>query len=465
MSHLAKRVRGRVLHLAKRVNDRVLHLKKENMFKNLLRFLPLLAIAAVLSVSCSKDDALNDITSISFVDPPAQLIAGDKRLLETAVGPENIDASYTLAYSSSDRRVATVSSLGTVAAVAAGQTVITVTVKEQPQISASFTLTVSPVRKAPRNTRFRKVVYYPSYRDLANIPDRNLKMADVACFAFASINQDYTLTVEKPDKLRALAARCKRLGVKIVISFAGHGHHAIFVKMTAQPKHRDTFIRSLREIVETYDLDGVDNDWEFPRTTDGSDAGNTALMRELSAWLHDPAVDKLLTMSIASGEYRGAIASAIQDECFDYVDWFNIMCYDNYLGWADKTPAPDPLEMLTIAYDYWVGTRRVPKWKFVGGISTYGRPSDEQNNGKAFSFATILAQGGDPDGYVATVSTSSYTGPVYYNGRPFVRQKTRYCIDQGVGGIMFWEAGHDSQDERSLIRAACDEADGYADLP
>ena len=435
------------------------------MRRNLLRSLLLLAAAAAFFTSCSKDDALTDITSISFVDPPDRLIVGDKRLLETITGPENTDASYTLVYTSSDRRVATVSSLGTVAAVAAGQTVITVAVKEYPEISASFTLKVDPVRKAPQNTRFRKVVYYPSYRNIAGIPDENLKMADVACFAFASINDDYTLTVEKPEKLRALAARCKRLGVKIVISFAGHGHHTTFVKMTAHPKHRSTFIRSLREIVETYQLDGVDNDWEFPRTSDGSDQGNTALMRELSAWLHDPAVDKLLTMSIASGEYRGAIASAIQDECFEYVDWFNVMCYDNYLGWGEKTPAPDPLEMLKIAYNYWVGTRHVPKWKFVGGISTYGRPSDEQNNGKAFSFATILAQGGDPDHYVAQVQSSSYTGPVYYNGRPFVRQKTRYCIDQGVGGIMFWEAGHDSQDERSLIRAAYDEAGDYTLLP
>ena len=433
------------------------------MFKKISRIL--LVAATVFFASCSKDGGLQEIESVSFVTPPSLLIAGDKQLLEVATGPENAQAPYTLVFSSSDTRVATVSSVGTLTAVAAGQTVIAVSVKERPQVKAEFTLTVSPVYKAPANTRFRKVAYYPSYRNLADIPDENLKMVDVACFAFASINDDCTLTVEKPEKLRALAARCRQLGVKIAISFAGHGKHATFVKMSTDPALRATFIRSLRQIVETYDLDGVDNDWEFPRTTDGSDKGNTALMRELSCWLHDPAVGKLLTMSIASGEYRGAVASAIEDECFDYVDWFNVMCYDGYLGWAEKTPSPDPLEMLTIAYDYWVTTRHVPKSKFVGGIAAYGRPSDQQHNGTAFSYVTILAQGGDPDGYVADVATSSYTGPVYYNGRPFVRQKTQFCIDRGLGGIMFWEAGHDSQDERSLIRAAYDQAQGYSLLP
>lgn len=91
----------------------------------------------------------------------------------------------------------------------------------------------------------------------------------------------------------------------------------------------------------------------------------------------------------------------------------------------------------------------MPKYKFVGGISVYGRPSDSQNNGKAFTYAGILAQGGDPDGYKAHVSSSSYTGDVYYNGRTFVQKKTRYCIDQGVGGIMFWEVG---QDVRTTVR-------------
>ena len=520
-------------------------------------FLPLLALAAaaVFLASCSKDDGLQEITGLSFSNPPTVLSPGKTQQLQVNVFPADTDAPYTLVFSSSHPQVATVNAQGKVTALAEGQTtievslaqrpeisarftltvrsvpverivlggtrenllvgdtytltaktepddatetstlvfsssdpqvasvnaqgkitalaegmsVITVTMQEKPSVKASFTLTVKPVYKAPQNTRFRKVAYYPSYRNLtaAGIPDENLKMIDVACYSFATLNDNYTLTVQQPEKLRAFAARCKALGVKVLICFGGggSGSKGTYTKMTESPATRATFIASLRQIVETYGLDGVDNDWEYPRTTDGSDKGNTALMRELSAWLHDPAVNKLLTMAITSGQYEGAVASAIQDECFDYVDWFNVMCYDNYLGWAEKKPAPDPLEMFKIAYKYWVEKRHVPKSKFVAGISAYGRPSDQQHNGTPMAYVEILRQGGDPDGFQANVSSSSYTGPIYYNGRPFVRQKTRYCIDQGVGGIMFWEAGQDSQDQYSLIRAAYDETDGYSLLP
>ena len=296
--------------------------------------------------------------------------------------------------------------------------------------------------------------------------DEYLQMLDVACYAFAEMKDDYTLTIQQPAKFQQLVNRCKSLGVKVVICFyGGGGSHEKYVKMVASEENRAKFIASLKNIVETYDLDGVDNDWEYPRTSDNSHTGNTALMRELSAWLHDPAVNKLLTMAITPGVYEGSVSNGIETECFDYVDWFNIMCYDSYLGWADKKPEDLPLEMLKISYNYWVVKRSMPKYKFVGGISVYGRPSDEKNNGKAFTYAGILAQGGDPDGYKAHVSSSSYTGDVYYNGRTFVQKKTRYCIDQGVGGIMFWEVGQDVPDDRSLVKAAYDELDGYTDLP
>lgn len=524
------------------------------MFKRL--FLPLLAlaVASVFLASCSKDEGLTDISSISFSNPPSILPAGQTQTLAVKVYPADTDAPYTLGFTSSDAQVATVDAQGKLTTLRDGQTVISVFVKERPQIKASFTLTVRsveitgvefiatvgelfvgqtfalraqtvpsdatspatlvfsssdprvagidaagtitalkegtavitvavegkpnisasfsltirPVYKAPKNAKFQKVVYFPSYRTLteAAIPDEKLRMADVACFAFASINSDYTLSVQEPNKLRALVARCHAAGVKIVISL--NGSHSLYAAMTASADARARFIGSLRGIVDTYGLDGVDNDWEYPRTTDGSDKGNTALMRELSCWLHDPAVNKLLTMAITPGKYVGATSNAIQKECFDYVDWFNIMVYDDF---SNDTPGINhsPFSLLETAYKYWVVTREMPKSKFVAGIPVYGRSS---GLGKSVSMAysTILAQGGDPDADQATVTSSSYNDgktpfTVYYNGRKLVRKKTRYCIDQGLGGVMFWEAGQDTQDDRSLIRAAHEEIGSYSALP
>ena len=406
------------------------------------------------------------ITGVEFTEKVSTLFIGQTFSVSTRVLPENATESGAVEYTSSQPEVASITQTGYITALEAGTTIITVTVKEHPEIKAEFTLEVKQLYKAPKNTQFRKVGYFPSYRSITAMSDEYLQMLDVACYAFAEMNDDYTLTIQQPAKFQQLVDRCKSLGVKVVICFYGGGSsHEKYVKMVASPENRAKFIASLKTIVETYDLDGVDNDWEYPKTSDNSHTGNTALMRELSAWLHDPAVNKLLTMAITPGVYEGAVSNGIETECFDYVDWFNIMCYDSYLGWADKKPEDLPLEMLTISYNYWVVKRSMPKYKFVGGISVYGRPSDEKNNGTAFTYSGILAQGGDPDGYKAHVSSSSYTGDVYYNGRTFVQKKTRYCIDQGVGGIMFWEVGQDVPDDRSLVKAAYDELDGYTDLP
>lgn len=439
------------------------------MFRKL--FLPLLTLAAasVFFASCSKDEGITsvEVSSVSFSNPVSTLSQGQSYMLSVKVMPLDVNEPYTLSFSSSREEVAKVSTQGNISALAAGETEIKVFVREKPEISASFTLTVQPIYLAPENKKFQKVAYFPSYRALTvdGIPDSKLKMVDIACFAFATINPDYTLTVEEPAKLSALVARCKANGVKILISL--NGSHSTYAAMTSSQASRGTFISSLKNIVNTYGLDGVDNDWEYPKTSDNSSAGNTALMRELSIWLHDPAVNKLLTMAITPGKYEGSISNGIENECFQYADWFNIMVYDDY---SNDTPGINhsPFALLETSYNYWIVKRNMPKYKFVGGTPVYGRSSG-LGKGVSMSYVTILGQGGNPDANEAQVTSSSYENgqtpfTIYYNGRPLVRQKTRFCIDQKLGGIMFWEAGQDSQDDRSLIKAAYDEVGSYSTL-
>lgn len=438
------------------------------MFRKL--FLPLLTLAAasVFFASCSKDEGITpvEISSVTIMNPTASLTIGQPYKLSVRVMPDDVNEPYTLSFSSSRQDVAKVDNQGNISTLATGQTEIKVFVREKPEINSSFNLTVKQIFLAPENKKFQKVAYFPSYRTLTaeGIPNSKLKMVDVACFAFASINADYTLTVQEPAKLSALVARCKANGVKILISL--NGSHSTYAAMTSSSTSRAAFINSLKNIVDNYGLDGVDNDWEYPKTSDNSAAGNTALMKELSAWLHDPEVNKLLTMAITPGKYAGSIRDGIQNECFDYVDWFNVMVYDDY---SNDTPGINhsPFALLETAYNYWVGTRKLPRYKFVAGTPVYGRSSG-LSKGIEMSYITILNNGGDPDANQAQIVSPSYNNgaafTIYYNGRPLVRQKTRFCIDQKLGGIMFWEAGQDSQDDRSLIKAAYDEVGSYSTI-
>ncbi len=315
---------------------------------------------------------------------------------------------------------------------------------------------------APKNTKFVKVGYFPYYRDLsvAGIPDSTLLRLDVACFAFATIQNDFTVKLESPSVLMTLARRCRQLGVKVLISF--NGKHDTYSRMVSQKSTREVFISSVMGIVEEYGLDGVDNDWEYPSTKNGSAQGNLYLMREFSNILHAPNVNKLLTAAIVPGKYEGSNSNGILQETFDCVDWFNIMTYDDF-----STSVPgihhSPMSLMEVAYNYWIVKRGLPTHKFVGGIPIYGRASGITQSGTTMTYKSILAQGGSPDENSAWVTSSSYNGgntpyEVFYNGRPLVREKTRFCIDKGLGGVMFWEAGQDTHDDTSIIKTAYDEA-------
>lgn len=311
---------------------------------------------------------------------------------------------------------------------------------------------------APENPYFRNIAYFPSYRDLSvsSIPDETLQMLDVACYAFATINSRYELEVQEPSKLSAFALRCKKAGVKLLISFSGS--HKLYKKMVATRENRGKFLASVKKIIETYSLDGVDNDWEYPRSKDTTGRGNTLLMYELSNYCHAPGAGLLLTMAITPGKYAGSIRDGIQKACFPCVDWFNIMIYNDF-----STDVPgkhhSDMSLLKVAHDYWITTRGLPPSKFVSGIPVYGCPSGITQRGTTLTYATILKQGGDPDANEATVTSSKYMEgkqpyTIYYNGRVLVREKTQYSIDHKLGGVMFWEAGQDVYDDRSLMRAA-----------
>ena len=321
---------------------------------------------------------------------------------------------------------------------------------------------------APENKSFIRLAYFPSYRktDAVNMPDDFLKTVDVACFAFASINDDYVVKLQSGvSTLGALVDRCHKLGVKVVISFAGSWLDKRYVTMSQSASLRKKFIQSVMDIVNEYGLDGVDNDWEFPSSTDGSQKGNLLLMRQLSNILHAPGVNKLLTQAINCAVYKGSYTNGLDSGVFDCCDWFGSMVYDDYsTSVAGKNHST--YEIMVNSYDYWVGTRGMPASKFVGGIPAYGRASGITQTGTALSYSSILSQGGDPDKDEAVVTSSSYSGgayTIYYNGRPTVRRKVEFLMEKNAGGYFFWEAGQDVTDERSLLRTAAATAAGQAE--
>jgi chitinase len=301
---------------------------------------------------------------------------------------------------------------------------------------------------------FYVVGYFPSYRTVSTVPDVKLRMCNIVNYAFARIDAAGNLTVEQPTKLTELYNRAKIQGAKVFISISGA--EADFATMATTATGRNSFIRQAMNIARNYNLDGIDMDWEFPRTSNGTDITYTALMKELSDSCHTNR-KYYLTAAITAGKYAGAVRDAISTELLTgaFVDWFNIMSYDDF-----STTVPfihhTPYSLSTTSYNYWITTRGMPAAKAVLGIAGYGRASGITQTGTTLSFEGIIAQGGNPQSDSATVTTAAAANyKIYYNGIATTKRKAMLAKNQG-GGVMIWEKTQDAHDNNSLLKAVCD---------
>ncbi len=302
---------------------------------------------------------------------------------------------------------------------------------------------------------FYVVGYVPSYRDPSTIPDQKFKMCNVINYAFASVNGIGGVTVENPLRLGLVRTKAKANGAKVFISL--NGSTTDWKNMAGTQTGRTNFIKQVMQVVRDYGLDGVDVDWEFPSTSDGTDITFTALMKEFGDSCHMGS-KYYLTAAITAGKYAGGFRDAVKAELWtgNYVDFFNIMAYDDF-----NTTVPfrhhSDMTLAQTCMTYWVTTRGMPASKAVLGIPAYGRPSGITQTGTILTYSGILGQGGSAQSDSAVVSSGSFTNyKIYYNGQRTAKLKTMYAKNGMGNGVMLWEKGQDAHDGNSLLKAVCD---------
>lgn len=307
---------------------------------------------------------------------------------------------------------------------------------------------------APPSLGFYVVGYFPSYRDPAAVPDQKFRMCNVINYAFGNITLSGSLSIASPGTFSSVISKAKANGAKIFLSISGNA--ADFKNMASGASGRNSFVREIMQALRTNQLDGVDIDWEYPRTDDGTDITYTAFMKELSDSCHTNARYYLST-AITSGKYAGAVRDAIRNELWTggYVDFFNIMAYDDFSTTVAFRHHSD-LALAQTSINYWVTTRGMPANKAVLGIPAYGRPSGITQTGTVLSYAAILAQGGSPLSDSARVSVTGFSNyTIYYNGTVTAKRKAMLAKTQ-ASGVMLWEKGQDVHDASSVLKAICD---------
>ncbi len=264
-------------------------------------------------------------------------------------------------------------------------------------------------------------------------------------YAFAIPTKDgHVLPLENPALARAVIAKAHGHGRKACLSLGGWSWEDIplentFREATDTPEKIRTLAGEICAMAEQFGFDGVDVDWEYPRTGDGTkEQYETFISR-----LHDILKPKgmLLTAAVVGGvdgnnEPIRSAAEAQDSPSFDKLDWLNVMAYDC------DTPKHSTYEYAEACTKYWVRDRGFTPAKLTLGLPFYGRPFPG-------AYCDLLAA--DPDALEKDMVVMNGR-EVWYNGRDTLRQKLALAKRYGLGGVMVWEISEDSEDQsKSLL--------------
>ena len=245
-------------------------------------------------------------------------------------------------------------------------------------------------------------------------------------------------------QLRQLVATAHQAGTKVVASLGGAVIPPCGGDWTqlAAPDLRPKVVSSLMEMVDKYQLDGIDVVLEGELMVKIDQAGNyTPLISALAEQLH--ARSKVLTA--ATGSYPGGM---IPDSSLPYFDLIGVMSYDQ-VGPTWGTPGAEHSSYEQAEKDLalWIG-KGVPVSRIALGVPFYGRGFGTYREG--WSLKDISDSFGE--GQLKSDVVGERTGGasyITYNGLPTLERKAELAGAWGAG-VMVWEIGQDLPDNKAI---------------
>lgn len=271
--------------------------------------------------------------------------------------------------------------------------------------------------------------------------------------------------------------------LKIVLSIGGWGAGG-FSPMVGREDRRAAFIESCAKAVQTYGLDGIDIDWEYPCLdwagieSAPQDKENFSLLLEgLRGAL---GAHKIVSIAAGAGHYF--VENTQMERVAKACSYVQLMTYDLRSGFEREAghhtnlfPTPgDRLNGSVQASVEDFAAAGVPKDKIVIGAAFYSRRWDgvpDVNHGLFQTAATTGQHGpGYTDLYDEYINKNGFVrywddaakAPYLFNGSTFIsyddpesiRLKCAYLKKEGLLGIMYWE--HSCDPSRRLLTAMAD---------
>ena len=223
-------------------------------------------------------------------------------------------------------------------------------------------------------------------------------------------------------------------GHPIIVTFSigGGGNDAVntlLESIASSADCRQQFASQVAAILADNDLDGVDLDWEFPKS---SSLGNYTLLVQA---LREAIGTKLLSIAIYNDAGKEDPANHLTPDVFPYVDYYLVMAY---------------LAPRNAAIDGWINPPwNLPESKLRLGLAFFGN-SAKGPSGYNQLLGSVSASEARPCG--------DQVGAYTINGLRTTGELTRFAMTEGLGGITGWQLGQDRTDSISLLNVTSDTA-------
>jgi len=335
-----------------------------------------------------------------------------------------------------------------------------------------------------RELRERPVViaYVGGFRGLVDVDKISVEKITHINYAFVNVVDGKAvltnLATDSTNFRKLNLLKEKNPNLKILISLGGWSWSGNFSDAVLTPEAREIFAESAVGIMNDYNLDGVDIDWEYPAMEGDTgnvyrpeDKQNYTLMFEVlrnKLDLLSKQTDKSYLLTTAVGGSQSFIDNTEMDKVQSYLDYVNIMTYD----YQSDSLAIHHTNLYESVYHKRVNSADVavkayvnagvPYKKLVMGIAFYGRMYQleenkkenntigdlivEQVDGFGFSFLKDSLEGNtkflkkwDDKAKAPYLIGLEYGTITTYDDEQSVKEKCRYVLKNNMAGVMFWE--------------------------
>ena len=319
--------------------------------------------------------------------------------------------------------------------------------------------------------------------------DVNYSLYTHLCHAFVTAGPDGVINKGRNTPSRELTTEAHKAGVKVLVSLGGWGWDKQFAAIVSNPEAEKRYIDGVVEMIDEFDYDGLDLDWEYPDTAEEV-KGFERLTRTLRGRIDaiGKAKNRSMNLTMAASSNKGTLGWLKTDFLVENMDWVNVMTYDYAGDWGqyaghnsplfpssrEPTKSPHSIEATIL---YLLEDRGVPADRLALGLPLYGRgfkvakpyastKGEPKKRSSSFTYRQIadkLKQGWtrawDDDIKAPWLTDPDGSMVVGYDDAQSLRRKTEWAMSKGLRGVFFWQVAQDrTPDGGNPLQEAAHEA-------